>query len=97
MGGFIEGHHIEIMTAIEERLKILRYAERRERERECANILDPNESASTSANVFDQNTRNYDQNRCDIKVQIQNENANQNINYEDIHEGANLSASSNKK
>lgn len=94
---FIEGQYIEIMTAIEERLKILRNAERRARERECANILDTNESANTSANVFNQNTEKYDENQCEIMVQIQNENANQNSNHENIHDDGISSATPTRK
>lgn len=97
MCGFIEGQYIEIMTAIEERLKILRNAERRARERECANILNTNESANTSANVFNQNTEKYDENQCEIMVQIQNENANQNSNHENIHDDGISSATPTKK
>lgn len=92
MCGFVEGQYIEIITAIEERLKILRDAERRARERECANIPDPNENAYNSANVFDQNTRNYGE--SEILIQIDNENANQNANYQ---ESGDLSANTEDK
>lgn len=87
MCGFVEGQYVEIMTAIEERLKILRDAERKTRERECENISTTNESANVSANVLDQKTENY--NRNEFLVQIVNENANQN---EDYQEDGNLSA-----